>query len=197
MQKITEEELSDNLSEVEEPTHGSERLIVVENSNPSQEKVMLEASNGSPSTSNDAAPEENSLVEAHGDLIFPETVAPVEELPVALCADNIFQKQEQSSKDATNNVHCEKRIGYQNEDLTVSHEVLGNNGRATVNDLTSMNFQSDLVTVDEVPVLVPGLTPLMVLTEESNRCEEGRSREGDASGGPDEAISSKLPEVTA
>ncbi|XP_030476747.1 uncharacterized protein LOC115693814 isoform X2 [Syzygium oleosum] len=195
LQKITEEELSDSLAEVEEPTNGSERLIVVENSNPSREKVMLEPSNRSAFAGICASPEENHLVEAHDDLVFPDTVAPVEEMPVALYADNILQKQEQSSKDATNNVHCEKRIGYQNEDLITSHEVLGNNGRAGVNNLTSMNFQSDLVTIDEVPVLVPGLTPLsMVLTEESNRCEEGRRSAGDASGGPDEAISSKLPE---
>ncbi|XP_030551758.1 uncharacterized protein LOC115756201 isoform X2 [Rhodamnia argentea] len=195
LQKITEEELSDILSEVEEPTHGSERSIVLENSNPWRKEVMLEASNGSAFAGNYAAPEESPLVEAHDDLSFPETVAPVEEMPMALYADNIMQKQEQSSKDAANNVHCEKRTGYQNADLTISHQVLGNNGRATVNNLTNMNFQSDLVTVDEVPVLVPGLTSIsMVLTEESNQCEEGRSSAGDASGGPDEAISSKLPE---
>ncbi|KAI3419225.1 CBM20 domain-containing protein [Psidium guajava] len=194
LRKITEEELSDSLSEAEVPTYGSERLIGVENSDQWEEKVKLEASNRSAFAGNCAAPEESPLVEAHDDLSFPETVGPVEDMPVALYADNILQKQEQSSKDATNNVHCEKRIGYQNEDLTMSHKVFGNSGRATVDNSTNMNFQSDLV-VDEVPVLVPGFTPLsMVLTEESNRCEEVRSSAGDASGGPDDAITSKLPE---
>lgn len=195
LQKIMEEELADGLSQVEEPTHGSESLIIVENSNPSREKVMLEASNGSAFAGINDAPKENPLVEAHDDLSFSNTGAVVEEMPVALYADNILQKQEQSSNDATNNVHCEKRSGYPGEDLTMSHEVLRNNSRATVDNSTNMNFHSDLVTVDEVPVLVPGLTSLsMVLTEESNRCEEGRSNAGDASGEPDEAISSKLPE---
>ncbi|XP_038688434.1 uncharacterized protein LOC119987567 [Tripterygium wilfordii] len=163
LQKITEEAAAVN-----------SELLIAENFTYEKQELVPNLNQGG--IVDDISSPTRPLTATHKEQIVGD-VAPPQEKSMAMVADNIeFSKGDSPMNSLYKTVPGEERISPKEEFMTTANKnmvieegILGNNGRsATLNNSES---ERNLVTQEGEPVLVPGLTPLSVMSAEPDEDE--------------------------
>ncbi|XVF76802.1 hypothetical protein PTKIN_Ptkin13bG0296200 [Pterospermum kingtungense] len=172
----------------------SNMAIVAENLTPLKEELVSDINLVSDTDSTASPVKEPS--QTLSEELFSDNGVPSLEKPLAIVADNFSFPTEDFKADASNRVLGVKGTNYPNdESLAVSNrnvlgaENLGNISRVeTHQNPATPNFEGNLVSDADDPVLVPGLTPLATVpTEEVMLDEDGKNCTSNASIGDNEA----------
>ncbi|CAK9139960.1 unnamed protein product [Ilex paraguariensis] len=111
---------------------------------------------------------------------------PLDEKPMAIVADNIAEPMKKPQMNTTAEVYS----AISNKDMAAGENIMGNNGRAVnfENLASTKKAEENLVSYEEVPVLVPGLYPFPTATiEEAPLDETEKNIEANALTGIDKA----------
>lgn len=200
-QKVIEEQ---RLANQDGPLLDSDMVMVAENMTPSKEELVSDMIPVS-DTDSIASIGKEPLPTLSEELVTGNS-APSLEKPLAIVADNISYPIEDYIANANNGVLGVKRTNNPNDEaLAVPNknslvaEDLGNISRVDIlQNPATPDFEGNLVSHEDNPVLVPGLTPLATVpTEEVTLDEDGKSSTFSASVGDNEAKYHSLPEVIA
>lgn len=198
-QKVIEEQ---RLANQDGPLLDSDMVMVAENMTPSKEELVSDMIPVS-DTDSIASIGKEPLPTLSEELVTGNS-APSLEKPLAIVADNISYPIEDYIANANNGVLGVKRTNNPNDEaLAVPNknslvaEDLGNISRVDIlQNPATPDFEGNLVSHEDNPVLVPGLTPLATVpTEEVTLDEDGKSSTFNASVGDNEAKYHSLPEL--
>ncbi|KAL5550315.1 hypothetical protein UlMin_000491 [Ulmus minor] len=204
-QKISEEEQGSTPHE--DYTVKSDAVIVTENLTLVKEEVVVNVNDKSVIANNNVNPDEQPIkeVEPLKKLIVADNIAPSQEKPKTIVADNTSYSGLDPSVNASSGALNETIVDHTNEnsaailkkEAAIAEESLGNNGRVAISENpASTNTDANPFNYEGEPILVPGLpSSAVVSAEEANQNQVDQNNSFNDTAEEVDAEDRNLPEL--